>query len=102
MKHRYLLEVADGSYEADDYLIRAFGVECFSVKYEEGEPVPDNFVVYEPITAIHDFAPKLNTIEAFQEMKKSMLEKAHEDWQKAEEMQREKLNQAPASDIDVI
>lgn len=104
MGHRYLLEVADGGYEVDDYLIRAFGVECFVVNVNEatGETIPDNFVVYEPITAIHDFAPKLATIEAFQEMKKKELEKAHEDWKKAEEMQREMMNQAPASDIDVI
>lgn len=89
MGHRYLLEVADGGYEVDDYLIRAFGVECFVLN----EDIADNFVIYEPITAIHDFAPKLSTIEAFQEMKKIELAKAHEDWKKAEEMQREKLNQ---------
>ena len=103
MGHRYLLEVADGGYEVDDYLIRAFGVECFVINVtESGETISDNFVVYEPITAIHDFAPKLATIEAFQEMKKTELAKAHEDWKKAEEMQREMMNQAPASDIDVI
>jgi hypothetical protein len=99
MKHRYLLEVADGEYPVDDYLIRAFGVECFVID----ESGPDNFVIYEPITAIHDFQPKIATYEAFQEMKKIELEKAHEDWKKAEEMQRSNLNKiAPASDMDCI
>lgn len=99
MKHRYLLEVADGEHPADDYLIRVFGVECF-VMDDDG---PDDFVIYEPITAIHDFQPKLATYDAFQEMKKKELEKAHEDWKKAEEQQRSNLNKFPtASDMDCM
>lgn len=98
MKHRYLLETAESEYDVDDYLIRQFGVECFRID-EEG---PDNFIIYEPITAIHDFAPKLATLEAFQTMKQEILQKAHEDWQKAEEEQRASLNRVPPSDVDCV
>lgn len=103
MKHRYRIEVADGHYDVDDYLIRAFGVECFSTEFEDGEAVPDNFVIYQPVTAIHDFEPKISSLVAFQKMKKTELQKAHDDWKKAEEQQREQLNKiTPQTDVDVI
>ena len=98
MKHRYQLDVADGYWEVDDYLIRPMGVECFVLE-DDG---PDNFVIYEPILSIHDFQPKLATIEAFQEMKREALKKDHENWKKIEEEQRNQLNRPPVSDVDCV
>ena len=86
---RYLLEVADGGHWCDDYLIRMFGVECF---FLDADGMPDNFVVYEPVTAIHDFQPKLNTLEAFKKMKKREFKKAHKDYKNAEELAKQNMN----------
>jgi len=97
-RHRYQLEIDGGAYDCDDYLIRQFGVECYSVI--DGEK--DNFIIYAPIIAIHDFDPKIDSLDAFQEMKKEMLQRQHEDWERAAEQQREQLTKLPASDVDVI
>ena len=95
---RYLLEVAESEYWCDDYLIRMFGVDCF---FMDERGVADNFIIYEPVTAIHDFQPKLNTLEAFQEMKRGEIDKAHQDFQNAEEIAKQNMNrQTKPSPID--
>jgi hypothetical protein len=82
---RYLLETASAQYWCDDYLIRMFGVECFLA--DEG--CSDHFIIYEPVTAIHDFAPKLATLAAFAKMKKKELKKAHKSFKDGANAQNE-------------
>jgi hypothetical protein len=79
---RYLIETETSEYWCDDYLIRMFGVECFRMI----DGIADNFIIYQPLTAIHDYTPKLNSIAAFQKMKRKELRKAHKSYKEAEEL----------------
>ena len=98
LQARHLIETATNEYWCDDYLIRMDGVECFRLNGKTA----DNFMIYDVITAIHDFDPKINTLEAFVKKKKSMIRKSMKKMKEAEAQANENLNRTPPQPLPSV
>lgn len=89
-KKKHLIETVSGEYWADDFLIRSNCLDCIRVDTESN--AVDNFLIYEAVTVIHDYEPKLSSLKAFKRMKRKEIKAAHHNFKLAEELAKKNLN----------